>query len=126
MMTYGDALALTNDLVREIEQLQEQLNQTRQENARLRAEASYYKHGVLKIRPQFVPDEIMVTATIFPLFHEGERNSYTIEPGKYKAKANQFGAVSVKSKNGEWVGVKLDEFYALSWRENTWWEGGAE
>jgi len=39
-------------------------------------------------------------------------------PGDYEAFVNQFGAVSVRTRNVSLLGLKLNEFEPIEWCEN--------
>ena len=82
---------------------------------------NYYKTAAIQNRkscpkPLWVPKTIILSKTIrgdFPLYHH-----IVAEPGKYEAYCNPYGAVSVKTPNGD-LGLRLDEFEVLDWQENS-------
>ena len=81
--------------------------------------AEYYRCAVIQRTknefPQFVPHEIVLKS---PAYGDGPFRSTVATIGKYIADCNKFGAVSVKASNGQMLGLRLDEFTVLSWRNN--------
>ena len=82
---------------------------------------NYYKTAAIQNRkscpkPLWVPKTIILSKTIrgdFPVGHH-----IVAEPGEYEAYCNPYGAVSVKTPNGD-LGLRLDEFEVLDWQENS-------
>lgn len=68
------------------------------------------------IRPKYVPKKVKLSSTIrgdFPIGHMAAAG-----PGEFECECNQWGAVSVKAENGTMLGLKLDEFDVIEWKEN--------
>ena len=82
---------------------------------------NYYKTAAIQNRkscpkPLWVPKTIILSKTIrgdFPVGHH-----IFADPGEYEAYCNPYGAVSVKTPNGD-LGLRLDEFEVLDWQENS-------
>ena len=83
--------------------------------------ASYYFSAVLQnsykgeCHPPLVPKRVLIRETArgdFPF------NATIVEPGEYDCESNQWGAVSVKATNGTMLGLRLNEFEPIAWREN--------
>lgn len=66
--------------------------------------------------PHRVPKTISLSEDVrgdWPIGHQ------VIAPaGKYEARCNQFGAVSVMTPSGDLLGIKPDEFDVVEWEEN--------
>lgn len=81
----------------------------------------YYRSGHLQNgkrnpgRPKFVPARIRLEETVRG---DGPFAGTMAPPGEYACFCNQWGAASVIATNGEKLGVKLDEFEVIEWREN--------
>lgn len=87
---------------------------------RLQKESVYYKNAVrqrgpLPAIPPFVPSRVRVNCTVCG---DTPFNSTYVEPGEYDCLSNRRGAVSVISANGKALGLRLEEFDVLLWREN--------
>lgn len=78
--------------------------------------AAYYKAGMLKKAPPFVPVRVRVLRDVYgddPFPGAG------IAAGDYDCKCNQWGAVSVIDRDGKWLGLRLDEFEPVAWITNS-------
>jgi hypothetical protein len=67
-------------------------------------------------RPPMVPARVRIIRRVTgdpPLGHEA-----AIAPGEYPVNCNRWGAVSVLANNGDWLGLRLDEFEPIAWRNN--------
>ena len=80
----------------------------------------YYKNAVIQrhnpIKPIWVPKRIVLVNTIRGDSPIGYHIVAT--PGEYEADCNQYGAVSIKTSNGDLLGLRLDEFDVIEWQEN--------
>jgi hypothetical protein len=82
-------------------------------------ELLYYKIGASQSRtgkmPPFIPSRVRTQK-----WNRGDFIFADIEapPGDYACNCNKFGAVSVKASNGKMLGLRLDEFEVLEWKEN--------
>lgn len=77
--------------------------------------AAYYKFGALHEAPPFVPATVRTTRTLygdFPFRGAG------VLAGDHECRSNKWGAVSVTDRNGNQLGLRLNEFEPLTWREN--------
>lgn len=80
------------------------------------AALSYYKAGLLRLRPEYVPKLIRMQHLV-----RGDAPAYThmrAGPGILDAVCNQWGAVSVRSANGQMLGLKPGEFEVVTWTRN--------
>lgn len=76
--------------------------------------AAYYKAGALNQAPQWVPSRVRVLREQFgdpPFLGAG------VAAGEHDCRCNQWGAVSVLDRAGKPLGLRLDEFEPLTWRE---------
>ena len=80
----------------------------------------YYKSGVLRKMPQYVPALIEIYRTVRGEIPTGPR--VIAKPGEYQAFSNPWGAVHVETPNGK-LGVKPKEFEVVEWKENPHIEG---
>ena len=85
----------------------------------LEAAVEYYRTAIVQTRtaqkPRHVPTRVRVLKTVqseIPI-----RRS-RVMPGDYDCECNPYGAVSVRGSDGQQLGLKLDEFVPLAWREN--------
>ncbi len=88
-------------------QEQELLNQ--------RMSAAYYKAVALKGSPPHVPSVVRVLREKFgdpPFVGAG------VAAGEHECQCNRYGAVSVLDRGGKPLGLRLDEFEPVAWREN--------
>jgi hypothetical protein len=83
--------------------------------AELEKALDYYAAAVTGMRPQVVPSRVCLP---MPVRGDGPFRSTFATAGDHDCQANQWGAVSVRATNGEWLGVKPSEFRVLVWREN--------
>lgn len=67
-------------------------------------------------KPSWVPSRVKVLRLVRS---EIPGNRAFVEPGEYDCECNQYGAVAVMCSNGKkMLGLRLDEFKPLAWREN--------
>lgn len=81
---------------------------------------NYYKAAVLKIRPDFVPDQILIITNVQsdrPAFTPDDRLCIVFS-GMHSCESNQYGAISVRAANGQMLGIKPDEFEIIAWKPN--------
>jgi hypothetical protein len=66
-------------------------------------------------KPAWVPSKVRLSKWV-----RGDWPFSNVEaaPGDYECRSNRNGAVSVSAGNGQWLGLMLDEFEILEWREN--------
>ena len=77
--------------------------------------AAYFKAGMLKQPPPFVPAKVRVLREQFgdsPFLGAG------VAAGDHDCMCGTYGAVSVLDRAGQGLGLRLDEFEPLEWREN--------
>lgn len=79
-------------------------------------QAGHTQHkGGAWAKPPFVPSRVR----LFRLCRgDGPFMGITVEPGEYECKSNRNGAVSVRASDGSMLGLRLDEFEPIEWREN--------
>lgn len=82
---------------------------------RLRMEAAYYKAGLLKQAPDHVPARVRV---LREQFGDGPFRGAGVPAGEHDCRCNKWGAVSVLARDGKPLGLRLDEFEPVAWREN--------
>lgn len=77
--------------------------------------AAYYKAGMLKQAPPWVPATVYVSREQFgdPPFRGAG-----VPSGDHACECNKWGAVSVLDRAGALLGLRLDEFEPRTWREN--------
>jgi len=79
---------------------------------------AYYKAAALQCgrsgwpRPMYVPKRVRVSSIVRGF-------DSCVLPGEYDAVVNQYGAVSVRTKNGDLLGLQLNEFDVVEWCENS-------
>lgn len=76
----------------------------------------YYRAGVEKRAPKWVPAKVRLTAQVrgdFPLGH-----ATVAEGGEHECESNKWGAISVLAGNGNRLGIKQVEFDVVEWRVN--------
>lgn len=66
-------------------------------------------------KPAWVPSRVRLKKWVCG---DGPFQRAEAAPGDHDCKSNRNGAVSVKSSNGSMLGLRLDEFEVLEWREN--------
>ncbi|MEW6490723.1 MAG: hypothetical protein AB1578_22775 [Thermodesulfobacteriota bacterium] len=80
---------------------------------------AYYKTAAIQARPgsrpPFVPSRVRVPETVRG---DGPFAGTRVLPGEHDCRSNRLGAVSVLATNGQWLGLRLDEFEPIAWREN--------
>ena len=77
--------------------------------------AAYYKAGMLKEAPPFVPARVRVLKEQFgdaPFLGAG------VSVGEHDCQCNKWGAVSVSARDGKLLGLRLGEFEPVAWRRN--------
>jgi hypothetical protein len=77
--------------------------------------AAYYKAGMLRKSPPFVPATVRVLREQFGDF---PFRGAGVEAGEHECQCNRWGAVSVRDRAGQLLGLRLEEFEPLTWREN--------
>lgn len=77
--------------------------------------AAYYKSGLLKEAPPFLPSKVRV---LHEQFGDPPFPGAGVPAGEYECQCNKWGAVSVLDRAGKSLGLRLDEFEPLTWREN--------
>lgn len=77
--------------------------------------AAYYKAGLLKEAPPFVPSRVRVLREQFGDF---PFRGAGVAAGEHDCQSNKWGAVSVIARDGNALGLRPDEFEPLAWREN--------
>lgn len=82
----------------------------------------YYKAGAQQHgskewpKPKYVPSRFRLLKRVsgdWPIGHTTQ-----IGPGEFDCMSNQNGAVSVFAENGQKLGLRLNEFEPIAWREN--------
>ena len=76
-------------------------------------ESEYYKAIVEKRPPSWVPSMVRVPKEMFgdfPFYGAG------IPAGDHPCECNRWGAVNVRDRAGELLGLKPGEFEVLTWR----------
>ena len=86
----------------------------------LRKSEDYYKTGAKQTgkqagRPLYVPKRISIPRMVRS---DVPGSGVFVPPGEYDAHVNQYGAVSVKLGDDEFLGIMLYEFDVLEWQEN--------
>lgn len=77
--------------------------------------AAYYKAAARREAPAFVPTRVRIEREVygdFPFRGAG------VSAGDHDCFCNPWGAVSVKDRDGELLGLRLNEFEPLAWRDN--------
>lgn len=77
--------------------------------------AAYYKAGMLRQAPPFIPAKVRVLCEQFggaPFRGAG------VSAGDHECTTNKWGAVSVNDRSGKLLGLRLGEFEVLVWAEN--------
>lgn len=81
---------------------------------------NYYRSAAENKRPDYIPARVNLMDKVrsdFPMFSE-EGRGYYAEAGEHDCESNQYGAISVRAKNGKMLGVKPCEFEVVAWRLN--------
>lgn len=80
---------------------------------------AYYRAGAAQSRthakPPFVPSRVRLLRQVRG---DGPFCATQLGPGEYDCDCNPYGAVSVRATNGQMLGLRLDEFEPIAWREN--------
>ena len=66
-------------------------------------------------KPRWVPRRVRVTTLVRSEVPGSDAHAM---PGEYDCQSNRNGAVSIKCSNGTMLGLRLDEFEPIAWREN--------
>lgn len=77
--------------------------------------AAYYRSGMLKEPPPFVPVRVRV---LKEQFGDGPFRGAGVSAGEHDCKCNKWGAVSVSARDGKLLGLRLGEFEPVAWRSN--------
>jgi hypothetical protein len=81
----------------------------------------YYQAAFEHRRPTWVPSRVSVPHQVRgdpPFGH-----TMVVDPGEHACECNQWGAVSVRARNGQMLGIKSREFSVLTWQRNTAGDG---
>ena len=76
---------------------------------------AYYKAGMLKQAPPWVPSTVRV---LREQFGDPPFRGAGVDAGEHECNCNKWGAVSVTARDGKLLGLRLDEFEPVAWREN--------
>jgi len=76
----------------------------------------YYRSGLQKIRPRFVPCRVRLYGVACG---DGPFSGTRAPAGGYDCTANQYGAVSITATNGQQRGLRLNEFEPIAWAVNS-------
>lgn len=76
---------------------------------------AYYKAGMLKQAPPWVPARVKV---LRDQYGDPPFRGAGVPAGEHDCQSNKWGAVSVIARDGKALGLRLDEFEPLAWREN--------
>lgn len=76
----------------------------------------YYRAGLERRRPAWVPSRVFLHGQVRSDF-PWERG-YVADRGEHDCESNQWGALSVRAKNGKMLGIKPAEFEPLAWKPN--------
>lgn len=76
--------------------------------------AEYYKAGMLKLEPKWVPARVMV---LKEQYGDHPFRGAGVAAGEHDCQCNRNGAVSVLDRAGKPLGLRLDEFEPVAWRE---------
>lgn len=79
-----------------------------------RAGNTQHEHGEWR-KPRWVPSRVRLPSKVYGDF---PFDSVSAGLGDLDCESNKNGAVSVKSSDGTMLGLRLDEFEVLEWREN--------
>lgn len=77
--------------------------------------AAYYKAAILKEPPPFVPARVRV---LREQFGDPPFQGAGVAAGEHDCQCNKWGAVSVIARDGNPLGLRMNEFEPLAWREN--------
>lgn len=78
--------------------------------------ADYYRAGMEKRAPKWVPSKVRLESTVrgdFPVGHQT-----VAAAGDHDCESNKWGAISVKGDDGKMLGLRPAEFEVLDWRVN--------
>lgn len=81
-----------------------------------RAAIEYYRAGLEKRTPKWVPTRVLLVDMVRGDFPIGQ--AVVAEAGEHDCYCNRLGAVSVRATNGQMLGVKPSEFEPLAWHPN--------
>lgn len=105
-------------LIADIARLQEQASGvTVMLSAKLKA-LNYYRAGLEHRRPAYVPARVRLEIAVCADVPQGDDGEFIAYAGDYDCQSNQWGAISVRAKNGNLLGIKPCEFDVLEWRDN--------
>ena len=76
---------------------------------------AYYKAGMLNKAPPWVPSRVRV---LREQFGDVPFSGASVAAGEHECQCNRWGAVSVLARDGKALGLRLDEFEPVAWREN--------
>lgn len=76
---------------------------------------NYYRSGMLEIKPQYIPARVRLYGVACG---DGPFAGTRAAAGEYDCTCNQWGAVSITASNGQMLGLRLNEFEPITWREN--------
>lgn len=77
--------------------------------------AAYYKAAATRNVPPYVPAKVRLmneTYGDYPFLGAG------VPAGEYPCECNRYGAVSVIDREGQTLGLRLNQFEPIEWREN--------
>lgn len=77
--------------------------------------AAYYRAVMLKQAPRWVPARVRV---LREQFGDGPFRGAGVPAGEHDCRCNKWGAVSVQARDGKPLGLRLDEFEPVAWRES--------
>lgn len=77
--------------------------------------SNYYQNAAMHKKPDYVPSVVRI---VIAVHGDGPCYNTQVNPGLHECKSNINGAVSVVATNGKMLGLKLDEFTPVSWRDN--------
>ncbi len=78
--------------------------------------AEYYRAGLEKRAPKWVPASVRLAAQVrgdFPVAYQT-----VAAAGDHECESNKWGAISVKGSDGKLLGLRPAEFEVLTWRLN--------
>jgi hypothetical protein len=83
----------------------------------------YYRCSILQssgeaLKPPYIPCRVKVYKKVSSDFVFPDTKKLHIDPGEYDCRCNQYGAVIVKTKNGEDFGLRISEFEPIKWIKN--------
>jgi len=84
-------------------------------NSNQAAALDYYRCGMEKIRPHYVPARIRLYGVACG---DGPFAGTRAVAGDYDCRCNEWGAVSIIASNGQMLGLRLNEFEPIAWQRN--------